>query len=392
MGASRRILLLLIALALLLLFLAVPGVSWADTWEDVARQLARKIVASVAPQQSVGLAVQNASSLDAAEVAQVRAVLEEELRSQGVRLVNAPPADAEVRVTLSENVQGYLWVAEIRRGEALDVAMVALKGVVAIERPRSRPSVLIRKEFVWEQAEPMLDAVFPFTPEGATPVMVVLEPSRVAMYKFDKESWQLDQSFPLTRSRAQPRDPHGRLVVSEDEITAALQGDSCNVFLRSPGRVDCQALQYEWPRRPDEIVDAAGKNTPPWHSFASLDVGERSVQIIAGIDGRARLYEEGAEPVATFDGWGSDLTDLYSDCSGGEQLLVTGNGDWSESDTLQAYEIVNREAVAVSPPVEFPGPVMALWPAGDLETAVAISRNFKTGRYEVYRLSITCGR
>jgi len=44
MQVSRRILVLLIAIALLLLFLAVPGVSWADAWTDGAgRQLARKI-------------------------------------------------------------------------------------------------------------------------------------------------------------------------------------------------------------------------------------------------------------------------------------------------------------------------------------------------------------
>jgi len=54
--------------------------------------------------------VRNASSLSAAEVADITRILESELRVRPAR------PGASVNVTLSENVQSYLWVAELRRG------------------------------------------------------------------------------------------------------------------------------------------------------------------------------------------------------------------------------------------------------------------------------------
>lgn len=113
---------------------------------------------------------------------------------------------------------------------------------------------------------------------------------------------------------------------------------------------------------------------------------------IAGVDGRTRIYEEGPEPLATINGWGSDIASVSSACGSGWQLLVTGKGDWTAPDTLQAFEIREPEVLAVSTAMEFPGPVTALRSSEDSKTAIAVTKNLMTHHYEAYRLSIACER
>src|SRR5207302_1395841 len=97
----------------------------------------------------------------------------------------------------------------------------------------------------------------------------------------------------------------------------------------------------------------------PFYSAAFVTTNET---IHVGLDGRARLYDANAKSLATFSGWGSDLTTLKTNCGSSWQVLATRAGDWTEPDAIQAYEIHEREVVAVSGPVNLPGPVMSLGP------------------------------
>ena len=56
-----------------------------------------------------------------------------------------------------------------------------------------------------------------------------------------------------------------------------------------------------------------------------------------------------------------------SNCSGSPLMLSTGPGDWTVPDFIQAYEDKNqREPIAQ--PIQFPGPILALWPSEDGKT------------------------
>jgi hypothetical protein len=82
---------------------------------------------------------------------------------------------------------------------------------------------------------------------------------------------------------------------------------------------------------------------------------------------------------------------VRSGCGLGWQVLVTGNGDGT-GETVRAFEIADREPMVVSQPTEFTGGITALWADSDGTGAVAVSKNSGTGKYEAYRLSITCGQ
>jgi hypothetical protein len=90
--------------------------------------------------------------------------------------------------------------------------------------------------------------------------------------------------------------------------------------------------------------------------------------------------------------WGSDLAAVRSSCGAGTQLLVSENGD-PERDSLRAFEVPDRDPVVVSSAVEFDGAgaIVALWPEGSGNGAVAVVRRGDTGWYEAHRISISCG-
>ena len=88
--------------------------------------------------------------------------------------------------------------------------------------------------------------------------------------------------------------------------------------------------------------------------------------------------------------WGSDLAAVHSSCGTGTQLLVSEGGD-TERDSLRAFEIPDRDPVAVSSAADFDGRVVALWPESSSNGAAAIVKRKDTGRYEAYRVSISCG-
>ena len=73
-------------------------------------------------------------------------------------------------------------------------------------------------------------------------------------------------------------------------------------------------------------------------------------------------------------------------------MLATRPGDWTVNDALAAYEIVEDKTVATGEPIDFPGPVMSLWPqpGGAAAAAVVLDRN--AGFYEAYTVTLTCGR
>jgi hypothetical protein len=76
------------------------------------------------------------------------------------------------------------------------------------------------------------------------------------------------------------------------------------------------------------------------------------------------------------------------------QVLVSGSGAAAAGDSLRAYEIVGREAIAVSAPLSVDGSVTAIHAAGN-ETgagtgATVIVRKDAPLRYEVWNVSALC--
>jgi hypothetical protein len=140
------------------------------------------------------------------------------------------------------------------------------------------------------------------------------------------------------------------------------------------------------------VTPAVGKFTtvPKFYSAALLPREKYSLWLFAATDGQVHMVDGVSDQAAKL-GWGSDLASVKTSCGAGWQVLATSSGNDAE-DSIRTYEFPDREPVAVSGAVEFPGAITALWTEAKGDTAIAIARNRETGSYEAFRLALSCGQ
>jgi hypothetical protein len=359
-----------------------------------ARDLARSVAAAAA-HDPVLLSVRNLSTLGPADAAAIRREFESELRARGVRLVDAAPAD-EIRLTVSENLTNFLMVAEFRRGDERQVLLNSWPRIPPSPQPGGNggahsgtlPQVTLEKKLLWEQEQPILDAVR--LDDG----ILLLDTARVLLVRGQER-----QSVPIPPLHAWPRDMRGRLLASGTVFTAWLPGVVCSGTAQPQLSAECHESQEPWPIAPGAIaVFSTARNffegrvaigswgaheLPPFYSAAPAG----DAWVFAGDGGRARIYTRSWEPGGAIDHWGADLAGVQTPC--GPRILATRPTGIAEPDAIQPFELVEGMAKTAGPAQEFPGPITALWAAGSLATAV--SRDLQTGRYAAYSLAPACG-
>jgi len=400
-SCTQRLFFLLPLAIFVALVAVIPGA--AQEWDAPARELADKIVARTQSRTALSLTVKNISSLPQSRVAEVERTLESELRRRGVSLAAPEQAMEQARVTLSENPAGYLWVAEIGHDASWDVVMVQMPLLAPAE---PAPAALaLRRTPLWTQPELMLDAVS--TGDGG---LLVLGRDSVSLYRVQEKKWQLAGSAPLPHSHPWPRDLRGRLVLQADgSFRAYLPSVQCAGTMQPQFNLTCRESDDPWPLSPEVnaffgsrrnfftgAVKLASSSEAgdlgPFYSAAMFAQGERGFWIVAFTSGAARLINAKGQVATAFSGWGSDVAGIASDCGSGWQVLATHAADSTQMDSLSAYEIVNREAVEAGLPLEFAGPVTAVWSAADGRSATVIAHNLRTGSYEAFSVSAVCGR
>jgi len=430
---------------------ACPGAQAAMGSMDAsqpAAELAKKIAAISGPGPAK-LIVSNRSSLTAEEVVEVRKQLERDLRGLGV--VSQPRAglgagsDSEgattIRITLSANAAGGLWVAEVQEGTDVHVAMLPVQ--LPVTAPQSADSgITLGKVYLWRQKEPVLDLLI--VPSGASRRMIVLEPEKIASYLApmdgaDSNSWKEELEFAVPHERPFPRDMRGRLfaggaVASAHLFEAYLPGVQCQGDVQD-GRlaIACQDGDEPWPMPGFALVasntepDAASTprrveqraffnsarnyfsgvlspgisfRLPAFYGAAAIVRTTGTAMILSTTGGQFVMIENGAQKhLAGARDWGSDLAAIRSECGSGMQVLVSASGAASD-DSVRAYEINGRDATPVSSPLEMSGAVTAIWPSSDLRDATVVVRRpdgvpavpaaGQQGDYEVYRVSAHC--
>jgi hypothetical protein len=402
-GFSRRSLVLLLALWL---FLTLA--SSASDWASAEQELARKIAATTGP-GAVALEVVNRSSLNKKDVDEISRGLRVQLEALGVRAVKPEQAAATVSVTLSENLQSHVWVAEIQQGTTeFTVVMVSSPRVDTAAFLHEPASLTIRKTPLWSQPERILDLAVLEEASGPSHI-AVLDPDKIAIYRFTNNRWQPEQSLPLTHSRPWPQDVRGRIVLRQDHLfDIYLPGVFCQSSGTAPLSLVCRGSDDPWPLSSQfslggffastrnfftgVLSPGIGKqtSTAKFYSAAPLPRPSYTMWIFASVDGQVHLLDGLTDQTARLN-WGSDVTSVKTACGAGWQVLSTGAGD-SSGDAVRAYEFPDRDPVAVSQALDFGGGITALWTEAKGGTAIAISRNAETGDYEAFRLAVTCGQ
>ena len=394
-----------------LIVLLLGSAHAASPWAGPGRELGQKIAEVTGP-GAVAVDVGNRSSLSKVDVAAVRAAVEGELAARGVHLADREQAAASVVVTLSENVREYVWVAEIQVGKnEKSVVLVAVPRAEAGVAPVVGSGVVLRKQLLWAQEDAVLDVAF--LDSGAH--MAVLDGRKVTLLHLEKGKWLKDQELAVQHEGAWPRDLRGRLVVGKDHLLDAyLPGVFCSTTQHGGLALECAARDEAWP------MDAAGSgprsvlqakknyftgtflqrtsddpngrryvNLPDFYSAVALPREKYVLWIFAAVDGSVHALDGMTDQVWRGVPWGSDIAAVRTGCGGGWQVVASGKAD-SGNDELKVYDVPDREPMAMSAGLSFPGRITALW-AGAGAEAVVVARNVDVGRYEVYRVSFSCG-
>ena len=137
--------------------------------------------------------VLNRSSLSTATTDDIRRNLLTELAVLGVRFVAADQAAPAVRISFSEDLQSYVWIAEIRQaGSQPAIVMVSLPVSVPRSVEPEAAAMALRKISLWSQADRILDlAVI----DGNPARMLVLDSNGITVYRIQENRWQLEQSL-----------------------------------------------------------------------------------------------------------------------------------------------------------------------------------------------------
>jgi hypothetical protein len=403
---SRQQMLKIIRLVIVLavVFALVRTAVAATKWDAATAKLASQI-AGISGAGNVSLTFRNLSSLPPSELAAIRVPLETHLRSAGLQLRDAANSASQIQVTVSENVREWLVVAEIRRGDDTKVVMAGVEKNGAGALARAGSAMLLRKSFLISQSEPILDAAV--VDSGSARNLLLLSRSAVSLYGWNAGKWNLQQSLPIAHAASFPADLRGRIVPAQDHaFDAYLPGVSCTGNSGSPITMMCRDTDDPWPLGGQKaffnsarnyfsgiLVPGFGAQLPPFFSAATLPRANSALWLFNGIDGQVRTYD-GTELriVPGTREWGSDMVSVHSNCGLGAQLLVSAAGDATATDSLHAYEIVDREPNEVSSPTSMDGPVMALWATNDASSAIAVVRNLQTGQYDAYNVTIACNQ
>ncbi len=397
----------------------LPSSLYASSLGDVARQLAHKIAAASGP-GAFALEVTNRSSLDDKSLREVHSALEDQLHVEGVHTAKTEQAMGTIEVVLSESLREYVWTAEIVIGsDEKRIAIVSLPRSPTGSSFAPALPIVLKSTLLFTQEQPLLDVSLVEMPGGSR--LLVLNDAAVAIYRRQGANpagrWELEASLPIAHSRIFPRDLRGRLLLRRDHLfDAYLPGTFCRSSSVAPLTVTCNDSDDPWPLTPEEgsvrafyaasrnfftgaLSPGIGKvsNVPSFYAAAALARPNYTLWAVAAVDGSLHLVDGITDQAirGAKSKWGSDLAVVHSTCGTGTQLLVSegenlGRGD-SERDGLRAFEIPDRDPVAVSAALEFDGRIVALWPESSGNGAAAIVKRKDTGWYEAYRVSISCG-
>lgn len=392
--------------------LCMVAAAQAATWDEPAASLAKQIAALSGP-GSVKLILENKSTVAAAEVPVIRGLLERDLRGLGV-VAGGSESATVIRVTLSQNLQGGLWVAEVQEGTESRVTMLRVR----LDAPlpaASGPALTLRRTLVITEPDAVLDAAMFASPGEQR--LVVLEPEKLLVYARSTGSltapgaaapdWTETQTVPIEHSRPFPRDMRGRLVAAQDHLFDAwLPGVACSGSNGGAAlAVTCGDSDDPWPLSAGQrgfysamrnyftgiLTPGFGMELTPFYSAAEVPRPTGAALLLNEVNGNVVLIENSS--LAMVNGtndWGSDLATVRSGCGAGAQVLVDGSGAAAQGDSVRAWEIAGREAVPVSAALPVDGAVVAMGTAVDGTTANMIVRRENPVRYEVWNVAALC--
>jgi hypothetical protein len=362
-----------------LLTLALASAAPAQALDEALKALLAKVSRIVEPGPGVRVSAKNSSSLGNSDLSKVQRSFERALQRRPARGAPPPASFTDVKLTLAENVRETVLIAEIVHETQRRVELVRFQP----EGGERKSLPALERRLLWEQPEPMLDAML------ADDLLLILEPGRLAVYGRRDGQWTSANAAPIDAPHV--RDARGRLTLDDGALTAYLPGATCHGRLAPAFELNCTNQTEDLPLAGEQVHFVAGRNTLEsggWSGFyalARLQAGSRERLLVAEGDGRTRIYEVNRQPLGWVEGLNGDWVGVC-----GDKVLLAKPAEKGASASLAAYGIAERKAAPATEALDFPAPVTALWPSAGGATVIA--KNAATGNYAAYSIHLDCSR
>src|SRR5947209_13242452 len=245
----------------LLLIVLVCGLTYSalaqepptsTAWNDNATAFVHEVLNRAGAPSSIAVVVENRSSLSDADALQIKRAVETQFRAAKIRIVSPETALAVVKLQLSENLAGYLWVAEIQQGlTKQNLLMPVERKIVDVSAARA-PALLLQKTTIFSTTQLLLDFAqvdanhwIVVQPEGVAFVSSDLLRQSALQNSLASPQWQ---TVAVTHSQPWPRDLRAHILLGPSgTFDVFYPGVHCSGNTSVTNAISCMESDDPWP-------------------------------------------------------------------------------------------------------------------------------------------------
>ena len=243
------------------------------------------------------------------------------------------PAANLLRVGLSETPTQLVLAASVRVADKDEVRLVTFPRTAFRAANLPVAPIRIERQLVYQSPDRIFDASSSWNGAEGGMVLLAFHNADLSILRLDAAG-QVSQTISLTAVGARfSRDPRGELTIRGNDVAALLPGKSCEFTWATPSEAKCHSAQPVW-RNP---------------------------------------------------------TVLTPSCGAGRWKLLADGSDWTTPDVLQVVPDGSAREGSAALLSDFPGPIFTINGEQNPASALVVTRNLRTGNYEVYKIILVCG-
>jgi len=323
------------SLFLAVVFLCTPTPSHADSLEDTARALARKVTAVPQRERRFFLSWQNHSSLADEHSEAFKVSFTDEIGGQN--LAEKQELGAPVlQVSIEETPVSYALIANVPTANGNATRMAKFARASLTSNGTTGTPFRLLKELIWRQQEPILDAVETGEDPNKLGPLLILNRDNLSLYRRENDRWELHDSKRIPVSDKFMRAPRGEIRFSfgtEKQDSIVLPGQSCDLAIGEKIDLNCRGVSHPW---------------------------------------REGMF-------------------LASPCDRSVWWFRAESGDWSVPDRLLLRNPSLPKSAPSGAELDLPGPSLSISAGRRMQSDTTVVFNLSTGNYEVYRITLACG-
>jgi hypothetical protein len=315
-------------------FVASPRHSRADSLEDAVRALARKVSTVPQRERRFLLSWQNHSSLADEHSQALKYAFTDEFGAANI-FEKQESSSPTLQISIEETPASYVLVAKVPTadGEATRVGRIDRGELPSAGNVDGQYH--LSKQLIWQQQEPMLDAVETGDEADGLGPLLILNRDSLSLYRHHNDSWELQDSTRIPNSEKTSRAPRGEIRFSlgnEKQDRIILPGQTCDVTISEKIDLSCRGVSPSW---------------------------------------REGMF-------------------LSSPCGRSLWWLRAEQSDWSKPDRLLLRNPSLPKTAPSGAELELPGPALSISTGRHMQSDTAVVFNLSTGNYEVYRITLAC--